>query len=469
MNPEAEPSERHAPGFHQFPSFPKDFVFGAATASYQIEGAPAADGKSPSIWDTFTHTKGTIKTGETGDVACDHYAHMDEDVALMERLNLQAYRFSVSWPRVIPDGTGAVNVGGIDFYDRLVDRLMKADIQPFVTLYHWDLPQTLQDRGGWSNRDVARWFGDYTDAVLRRLGDRVNHWITLNEPNIFTMLGNLLGMHAPGYRNPWRYFTSAHNALRGHGEAVRVIRAHHADHHVGITINLSPVYPQRPTPKDRTAATTADQALNRFFLDPVLRGRYPPFAKKAGLYMPRVHPGDMAAIHEPIDFLGINNYSRTRVRTAPIPGIGFWSAAARTAEREEVRDGVQYTAMGWEVYPRGIHEVLTMIRDDYDNIPTYITENGAAYTDHVTPDGSVHDPLRMQYLQQYLTEVRRAISDGVDCRGYFVWTLMDNFEWAEGYSKRFGIVYTDFPTGRRTIKASGHWYAALLEKHRNQD
>lgn len=443
---------------------PPGFLFGAATASYQIEGAPAADGKSPSIWDTFTHQKGRIKNGETGDTACDHYHRLDEDVALMKELNLHAYRFSVSWPRVIPTGTGRVNEKGLDFYDRLVDRLVAEGIEPFATLYHWDLPQVIQERGGWENRDIAPWFGEYVDAVVRRLGDRVHRWITLNEPNIFALLGNLLGMHAPGYRNPWRYFRVAHNALRGHGEAIQVIRATGSDHRIGITVNLSPVFPQRDTPGDRRAAVIADQALNRFFLDPVFFGRYPAFAEKARLFMPPISAEDMTKIQQPIDFLGINNYTRTYVRKAPIPGFGFWSPAVHIADKEYTRDGVQYTSMGWEVYPQGLYDLLTTVRDEYGNIPTYITENGAAYSDVKETDGMVHDPLRIEFLQRYLQAVSRAIEEGSDCRGYFVWTLLDNFEWAEGYDKRFGLVHVDFADGTRTIKQSGRWYADLITR-----
>lgn len=446
---------------------PRGFRFGAATASYQIEGAVAEDGRGTSIWDTFCRRPGAIRNGDTGDKTCDHYHRYPEDIALMRDIGLDAYRMSVAWPRVVPDGVGTVNDRGLDFYDRVVDNLLSAGIEPFVTLYHWDLPHALQDRGGWANRDIAHWFGDYVDHVVHRLGDRVSHWITLNEPKVFTMLGHLLGMHAPGARNPWRYFRAVHHALLAHGEAVQRIRARASDARVGITLDLSPVYPETETPRDRRAAAIADEALNRFFLDPVLRGRYPDFARRVRLFMPRVRPDDMTQIRQPLDFLGLNNYTRTYVRAAPVPGFGFWSSAIEIAEHEAVRNGVQYTSMGWEVYPDGIYQLLTRIRDEYGNIPVYVTENGAAYSDHPTLDGSVHDPLRVEYLAAYLGAVARAVDEGCDCRGYFVWTLMDNFEWAEGFDKRFGLVYVDFATGARTPKTSARWYRDLIAAARD--
>lgn len=441
--------------------FPQGFLFGAATASYQIEGAPVAHGKGTSIWDVFTGKRGKIHNGDTGDVACRHYYKMQEDVNLMKELNLQAYRFSISWPRVMPQGMDGVNRKGLDFYDRLVDELLLKGIEPWITLYHWDLPQALQEKGGWTNRDIAEWFADYVDAVMQRLGDRAHNWITLNEPKIFTMLGNLLGMHAPGYKNPWKYFRAVHNALRAHGRAVQVIRSYGERHRVGITLDLSPIYPERDIPKDRAAAERAHQALNRFFLDPVLKGEYPEFRKKVRLFMPVIRSGDMDLIHQPLDFLGINNYSRSFVRASRVPGFRFM-ANTDVAEHEFVRDGVQYTAMGWEVYPRGIYELLTMIRDEYENIPVYITENGAAYSDVMEEDGTVNDNLRRDFLKSYLSEVQRACDEGAACRGYFVWSLLDNFEWAEGYAKRFGLIHVDYPSGTRTIKNSGYWYRDFI-------
>jgi beta-glucosidase len=444
-----------------FPTFPKSFVWGCATASYQIEGAHDADGKGESIWDRFAHTPGKITDGSTGDVACDHYHLYHTDVDLMRRLGLQAYRFSVSWPRVYPTGQGQVNPAGIDFYDRLVDALLAAGIDPYVTLYHWDLPQTLQDQGGWANRDTIGYFRDYAETVGRRLGDRVKNWITHNEPWVVAFLGNYDGVHAPGLQDLALAMQVAHNVLVSHGEAVRALRATGGpDRKVGITLNLSPMYPASDSAMDIAATLRQDGALNRLFLDPLFLGKYPEdIVALLGPAGPRVQPGDMDLIRQPIDFLGINNYTRMVVRHQP------GGNAIHTAEAPPRGPGHQYTAMDWEVFPDGLYEILTRVKRDYPAIPLYVTENGAAFDDRLD-DGRVDDLDRVTYLRGYTAACARAIADGVPLKGYFCWSLTDNFEWGFGFSRRFGIVYVDFATQRRVVKASGYWYRELIESSR---
>ncbi len=443
----------------------KEFIFGAATASYQIEGAVEADGRGASVWDEFSHTPGKIRAGDTGDTACDHYNRIDEDVAIMSELGLDAYRFSVAWPRVVPDGDGSVNEAGLDFYDRLVDRLGDAGIDPFVTLFHWDLPAALQHKyGGFADRRCVAAYVHYVEAVTRRLGDRVKRWITFNEPWVYSVLGHMLGIHAPGKHNPWLMMRTAHHQLLAHGEAVSAIRASVSGAEVGITLNLSPVHPMSGSEKDRKATDLADQFLNRFYLDPLFRKEYPrELWKKIRLVHPKVLPGDMEIIGRDIDFLGVNNYTRERGYYKRRPLFPFHMTGMNVPEAEFVRDGVQHTSMGWEVYPEGLYELLTRLRDEYGNPVTYITENGAAYNDRLV-DGRVEDPLRIDYLKEYTASVFRAESEGCNVRGYFVWSLMDNFEWAEGYAKRFGLVYVDFPGGTRIMKESGRWYADLIRE-----
>jgi beta-glucosidase len=445
--------------------FPRDFTFGAATASYQIEGAVQEDGRASSIWDTFSHTPGKVKHGHTGDEACDHYHRYLEDVALMADLGLDAYRFSIAWPRVIPQGRGKVNEAGFDFYSRLVDALLEAGITPYATLFHWDLPQALQDCcGGFTDRRTVDAFADYAQSVVERLGDRVKHWITFNEPWVHAVVGHLLGMHAPGRRNPWAAFRTVHHQLLAHGEAVRRIRSIDREASVGITLNLMPIHPQSGRPADRRAAETADQFLNRLFLDPLFRGVYPPqLRRRARLFLPRIAAGDMALIAEPIDFLGINNYTRALARRSlRTPPFFFDMTGRDVPEGEFVKDGIQHTSMGWEVYPAGIHELLTRIRDEYGNHPVYITENGAAFDDRIAADGRVHDHKRGEFLSAYLSQVSRALEEGCNVRGYFVWSLLDNFEWAEGYDKRFGLIYVDYSSQRRIIKDSGYWFRNFI-------
>ncbi|RME84744.1 MAG: beta-glucosidase [Caldilineae bacterium] len=452
----------------EFPHFPPGFLFGTATSAYQIEGGWNEDGKGPSIWDVFAHTPGKIATGETGDVACNTYHDFQTDIELMAELGLNAYRFSISWPRVLPQGFGAVNDKGLDYYERLVDALLARGITPFVTLFHWDLPYALYDAyGGFIGRETALYFADYAEVLVRRLGDRVKHWITLNEPWVHAALGHLLGIHAPGHRNPWHFYRVAHHQLLGHGMAVERIRALAPDARVGITLSLQLVHPKTQRPADKVAAVLFDQFLNGFFLDGVFKGRYPELLRnRTRLFWPKIMPGDMELISQPIDFLGVNHYSRSFARhVAWVPWLRSWLEGEISAEREYVRDGVQYTSMGWEVYPQGMYELLMRLTQDYKRPVLYVTENGAAFTDRLE-DGRVHDSLRVSYLQGYMSAAAEAIRDGADLRGYFIWSLMDNFEWAEGFSKRFGLVYVDFATQRRVIKDSGYWVREMIRLQR---
>lgn len=443
--------------------FPSGFVFGAASSSYQIEGAWNEDGKGESIWDRFAHTPGKIKNGDTGDAACDFYHRSKDDITLIKELGLQAFRFSINWPRILPDGRGSVNAKGLDFYKRLVDDLLAAGVTPWVNLFHWELPQALQDQGGWLKRDCATWFADYTAVVVNHLGDRVTNWMTLNEPMMYASLGYVMGCHAPGYRTPWRFFKVVHHLMLGHGLAVRTIKDERPDARVGIALDLRPIYPATQTEKDRRAVIKADEMMRRTFLDPIFHGRYPPqFMNQNRLIRARIEEGDLQIIAAPLDYVGINTYSRDKVRYAWWAlGSRFVGVGLETPDEEFVKDGVQYTAMGWEVYPPALYEVLMLLKNDYGNPVSYVTENGAAFSDTVV-DGRVHDEKREGYLRAHLAEVKRALEDGANCKGYFVWTLMDNFEWAEGYSKRFGLLYVDHHTQQRIIKDSGLWYKSLI-------
>lgn len=448
----------------EFPQFPPGFLFGTATSAYQIEGGWHEDGKGLSIWDVFSHTPGKIKTGETGDVACDTYHDFQTDIDIMRELGLNAYRFSISWPRVLPLGMGEVNPKGLDYYSRLVDALLEAEITPFVTLFHWDMPQALMDAyGGFAGRETALIFADYAEVVVRHLGDRVKHWITLNEPWEHAWLGYFVGEHAPGRRRPWEYFRVAHHELLAHGMAVERIRALSPDAQVGITLGMHTIEPARPTAKDREAARLADQLTNTFFLDAIYRGRYPAeLMRRIRFLRPPIQPGDMAIIAQPIDFLGVNYYSRGFVSHRwYIPLFRAWLDEG-PRQPEPGAPPPQYTAMGWEVYPQGLYDWLMRLTQDYGRPVLYVTENGAAFDDVVSEDGRVHDPDRIAFLQAYMSQAARAIQDGADLRGYFIWTLMDNFEWAEGFSKRFGIVYVDHRTQQRIIKDSGYWVRELI-------
>ena len=441
--------------------FPPDFVWGTATASYQIEGGVRDDGRGESIWDRFSHTPGKVHAGDTGDVACDHYHRWSEDVALMADLGVNAYRFSVAWPRILPAGTGQVNELGLAWYDRLVDALLEAGIQPWVTLYHWDLPQALQDRGGWAARETVDAFAAYADIVARRLGDRVAGWITHNEPWVVAFAGHHQGRHAPGLADLGLALQVAHHLLLSHARAVPLLRAASPRARVGITLNLSVARPGSDSPEDAAAAQRVDGNLNRWFLDPLFGRGYP--SDMTALYaasMPRMAPEDVAAIAAPLDFLGINSYFPTYVRAAPPePGRELGAEALGPAELAE--RGFEVTEMGWPVVPDALRELLVGVHARYAPPAIYMTENGAAFADRVE-DGAVHDPRRTVYLAEHVQAVAQTIEAGAPLRGYFVWSLLDNFEWAHGYSKRFGLIYVDYPTQRRLPKDSARWYRSFL-------
>ncbi len=436
-------------------TFPEGFVWGTATSAYQIEGAWDKDGKGLSIWDQFVRLPGRIAHGHTGDAACDHYHRYREDVALMKALGLKAYRFSVSWPRVLPNGRGPANPLGLDFYDRLVDELLHAGIEPFLTLYHWDLPLALQEREGWANRDTAYFFADYAAVVAGRLADRVTFWITHNEPWVMSWLGYGWGEHAPGLRDMRLAVTASHHLLLSHGLAVQVLRDRNRDAQVGITLDFNPVYPQTPSPEDQAAAQRADGFRNRWFLEPVVVGSYPP--DMGALHAPLdgvVRPGDMALIFQKLDFLGVNYYTRSVVRHDP---------TENPLQVGHVRvEGSERTAMDWEIFPQGLYDLLVRLHRDYRIPALYVTENGAAFPDSLGSGGTINDPQRIAYLKAHLLQSHRALQAGVPLRGYFVWTLLDNFEWTHGYTKRFGLVYVDFTNQRRIPKASAHWYAKVI-------
>jgi beta-glucosidase len=437
--------------------FPDRFLWGAATSAYQIEGAPLADGAGPSTWHRFSHTPGSVARNETGDIACDHYHRYREDVALMAQLGLNAYRFSISWSRVLPDGRGSTNAAGLDFYSRLVDELLAHGIQPNATLYHWDLPAALDDRGGWLNPDIAGWFADYAELMVRRLGDRVPLWATLNEPWVVVDAGYLHGVHAPGHRSAFEATRAAHNLLRAHGAAVQAFRAHGSGH-IGMVVNLEPKVPASDSAADIDATRRADTYMNRYCLDAVLCGAYPAgLADIFGDAWPAFDDEDMALIRQPIDFVGINFYKR---------GVTRHDAAAWPLHASlEPQPQHPCTVLGpdWEVYAPALEDQLLSFRQRYGDIPVYITENGAAFYDPPRAiDGVVDDPLREHYLREHLRAIHSAIRQGVDVRGYYVWSLLDNFEWSAGYQPRFGIVHVDFHSLQRTPKRSAHFYADVI-------
>jgi beta-glucosidase len=446
--------------------FPDGFVWGAATASYQIEGAVHEDGRGPSIWDTFARTPGKVYAGHTGDVACDHYHRYRDDVALMAGLGLASYRFSVAWPRIQPDGTGPVNVRGLDFYDRLTDELLSRGIDPVVTLYHWDLPQTLQDRGGWTVRETAEAFAEYARIVYARLGDRVRTWTTLNEPWCSAYLGYGSGRHAPGVTDPAAAFTAIHHLLLGHGLAARALRAAGAQA-IGITLNPAAVFPVDPdSPADLEAVRIIDGLNNRIFLDPLVKGRYPDDMRalmNRFTDLSHIRDGDEATIAAPIDLLGVNFYQPAYVSARPgQPASPENPGSEGIAFRPPVGP---VTDMNWQIEPAALTRLLERLHTDY-GVPLLITENGAAYPDGPdAADGRIHDTRRIEYLDGHLRACHDAISKGVDLRGYFVWSLMDNFEWAEGYAKRFGIVHVDYTTQERVPKDSAQWYAQVIGRN----
>jgi beta-glucosidase len=431
--------------------FPHNFLWGAATASYQIEGAWDEGGKGESIWDRFSHTPGKVTNGDTSDQACDHYHRYLEDISLMRELGLKGYRFSISWPRVVPSGRGVVNRRGLDFYDRLVDALCAANIEPFVTLYHWDLPQALQENGGWETRNTCQAFADYAVLMVKRLGDRVKHWTTFNEPGVIAFDGNLSGEHAPGLQDPRITYQVAHNLLVAHGLAVQALRAADPSVLVGIVLNLWGADPASEDPADVAAANAAWERSETLFLDPLFKGHYPEGVYALlGDHLPRILDGDLALIAQKLDYLGINFYSRNLISAEgqidPVPGS-------------------EYTEMGWEVHAPALRRILNRINNDYRLPPVYITENGAAFQDEVGPDGRIHDQRRLEYLRDHFLQTSLAMQDGVDVRGYFVWSLLDNFEWGHGFSKRFGLIGVDYATQKRTIKDSGKWYAEVIKNN----
>jgi beta-glucosidase len=433
--------------------FPANFFWGTATASFQIEGATREDRRGESIWDRFAATPGKIRTGETGDPACDSYHRYQDDVAIMRELSLNAYRFSIAWPRVIPDGDGAINPAGLDYYDRLVDALREAGIEPFVTLYHWDLPQALQDRGGWAERATVEAFVRYADLVVERLGDRVTYWMTHNEPWCIAFLSNEIGEHAPGLRSRPTALQVAHNILLSHGMAVPVIRQRCPGGQVGIALNFTPAYPATDSAADRRATRLNNARVNCWFIDPLSGRGYPQDAwEYYGADVPQVATGDMETIAAPLDFLGVNYYTRS-ICHDPANGAG-----GRILNQ---RDNDNVTDRDWEIFPQGMHDLLTWLNEQYHYPRLFLTENGASYSDTVAADGHIQDSARTSFLRQHIETLLRAIDTGVPLQGYFCWSLMDNFEWAFGTSSRFGLAYTDFTTQRRIIKDSGYWYGRV--------
>lgn len=443
-------------------TFPQGFLWGASTAAYQIEGATTEGGRGLSIWDTFCRLPGKIYQDQNGDMAADHYHRWKEDVALMARLGLSAYRFSVAWPRIQPQGVGAPNRSGLGFYDRLVDALLSQNITPFLTLYHWDLPQALQDKGGWANRQTAYHFAEFAALVARRLGDRVRFWTTHNEPLSTSMMGYFLGEHAPGLTNPSAALQSVHHILLSHGLATQVLRADlPAQAQIGITLNLNPVYPVSDSAADQQAARRIDLILNRLFLDPLLRGQYhPDVLRLLGRLFPTPRRGDLETIAAPLDFMGINYYTRAVIR---------FDRFRLLIQADQVHPpGNEYSQM-WEIFPTGLYELLLSLWAEFGGLhpglKLYLTENGAPVPDGIDFDGRVRDERRIRYLYSHLEQVHRALQQGVPLAGYFVWSLMDNFEWAYGYRMRFGLIYVDYETQARTLKDSAHWYAEVIRSN----
>ena len=435
--------------------FPEAFLWGSATSAYQVEGSPLADGAGPSIWQRFARTPGLVQDDDTGDVACDQYRRYADDVALMKGLGMNAYRFSIAWSRVLPDGRGTVNAKGLGYYDRLVDALLAHGISPCATLFHWDLPAALDDRGGWLNPDIAHWFADYASIVFRKLDDRIAMWATLNEPWVVTDGGYLHGKLAPGHRNRFEAPIATHQLLRAHAAAVQAYRAI-GKHRIGIVVNLEPKYPASERLEDRAATARAHAYMNRQYLDPVFLGRYPRALEEIfGEAWPHWPADDLAFIKQPIDFVGVNYYTRNVTRFDPLS----WPLRAVPVRQKRAT----HTETGWEVFPQGLTDTLAWVKARYGNPPIYVTENGAAFFDPPVVEGDhLSDPLRVDYLRRHLGAVHAALAAGVDVRGYFAWSLLDNFEWSHGYSKRFGIVHVDFETQKRTPKDSARFYARVI-------
>ena len=430
-----------------------NFIWGVATSSFQIEGATHEGGRGPSIWDTFCKVPGKVANGDTGDVACDHYHRYNEDLDLMKWMGVDAYRFSVAWSRVLPNGVGAINNAGLDFYDRIVDGALERGIQPWLTMYHWDLPQALQDRGGWNNREIVGWFEEYADVLTSRLGDRVKHWMTLNEPLCSAWIGHLYGDMAPGIKDLQTALNASHHLLMSHGIASQITRSNVKDAKVGIVINVTPAVPATDSEDDHRAATLADGFDNRWFLNPVFGQPYPADVIEALGKSPQIAAGDMTLINQPMDFLGVNFYFRQTISSNP--------QGSPLPIKNIRRDNVKRTAMDWEVHAPAFEEILTRIHRDYKPREIYITENGSAWND-VMVAGEIDDQERISYLQSHLEAMFAAEKLGAPICGYFAWSFMDNFEWAYGYDKRFGLVYVDYNSQKRTPKKSAHFYRNLL-------
>ena len=445
--------------YQEFLSFPENFAWGVATASYQIEGGADEDGRGPSIWDTYSHTPGAIGDGKNGDVAVDHFHRWPEDVALMKALGLRNYRLSLAWPRIVPGGSGRVEPRGLDFYDRLVDGLLEAGIEPWVTLYHWDLPQAMQDSGGWANRKVVDAFAAYADVATRRLGDRVKNWMTFNEPWVASVCGNLYGVHAPGLKDVKTTLAVAHGILLGHGRAVPIVRANVSGGKVGIVNNLAHIEAATPSEADAAAAGRWDGAFNRWYMDPVFRGRYPEdMLRWFGKLAPEILPGDLESISAPTDFFGLNYYTRRLVAANPEDAfIGAKQAYRPYGMRAEFEE--------FEDWPEALYLVLRRLRDEYGNPRVYVSENGTTTVDTLGDDGCVHDPVRVDYLRRHFAAAWQARKEGADVAGYFVWSILDNFEWGFGFAKRFGLVYVDYEDGLRRIpKDSAHFLSHVIRK-----
>lgn len=436
--------------------FPKEMKWGAATASYQIEGAVNEDGRGPSIWDTFSHIPGKVKDGDNGDIACDSYHRYEEDIEIMKDLGIDVYRFSVAWPRIFPKGAGEVNEKGLEFYHKFVDKLLENGIEPMCTLYHWDLPQALQDKGGWNNRDTIDAFVNYAEVMFKEFNGKIKYWITLNEPWCISYLSHYIGLHAPGYKDLQLATNVAHHLLVAHGKAVQKFRELNIEGEIGYAPNTTWLEPFSNRKEDIDACRREVGHYIEWFMDPVFKGEYPEFLvnwfKKKGVELP-IEDGDMETIHQPIDFLGINYYTGHIARYKENEGL---------FDFEFVEMGYERTDIGWPVFPEGFYKVLTYITERYGNVPIYITENGACYNDEPDATGRVKDDRRIKYLKQHLTTLSRAIQSGVNIKGYLTWSLLDNFEWAEGYSKRFGIVYVNYRTLERIKKDSFYWYKKTI-------
>lgn len=441
--------------------FPSDFLWGAATASYQIEGAWKEDGRGESIWDRFSHNPGNTWNGDSGDIACDHYRRHEEDIALMKKMGLKAYRLSLAWPRIFPEGVGKPNQKGIDFYKNLLEKLKAAGLKTCVTLYHWDLPQMLEDKGGFLNREITDAFEQYARFVFQELDGLVDFWITFNEPFCVTFLGYFRGVHAPGRRDFSAALLAAHNLLLSHGKAVKAFRELGTRGKMGIVLNMNEYYPKEGNEEDQKAATLSHLAWNAWFADPLFKGRYPEpvwdlYQALPNVVLPKMEPGDLEIISTPIDFLGLNNY---------FASTSTHDAAEWPLSVKEEMLGDQRTDMDWGVNPEGLRDLLIRLHKDYPHIDLYVTENGCAYKDMLSTTGTIEDMPRVDFFRRYLTACHQAITAGVPLKGYYAWSLMDNFEWGYGYSKRFGLIYVDYKTQKRTIKQSGFWFGGVIQKN----